>query len=729
VSGGETMDTKDGADLYSRVVKEYQEYFTPKKGTPSGNLAAAKQQWESAHQKLNELQESMRQAQKGIEHSESLDKELKKAQKSSQDSQHRRQHVQEQKLKADALAAQKERTQLQYQLSQAQWDTLQHVQESRTAQRQRQQALQQKILRLKEEENRLQQELAEGDQDLMAAKASRKQFESQWTAQKRELEQAEQAVKYFREKSKEKDLSDQLQAIYAENKREAELQQEYQNIVLTDQQLKELEMYQKKESQAQVRLKVDVPHVRVQTRQGYGIRVGPGTQEGGQDQTYDVQADMTIDVPNVAVITVSPGSNLAEMQRLYEKARDELAALCEKYHVKDIGEAQQLFQRKQQIAQELDNVKKYKKLLLQGKDFSEMERQAGILKQSIANFHLYDAAGGKWESVDQAERCQQQCFERVQRAQETYNECHSAQQLIENQQSVRREAIKRNQAEMMEKRQEADRYEQDLLQESGNSVDDVTLAKQMDEQAGETKKWQDQLQSIIEQLKAMNPDAIALEWENIQRVVEKQAENIRRIREEQVAVQSRLDAAVGNNLYDRLAASEAEEQRTREKFERINIQAQAAKYLFDVLSEARETVQKRYRKPLEDKVAGLGRMMFGSDFSVELNADLTIAQRRMDGQTLPFSSLSIGAKEQLTLLMRIAAAQLVAKDGGMPIILDDALGSTDAARLEKMGMVLNFVGNTCQIVALTCTAERYQWIGSATMIRIDPPGAVPAEKS
>ena len=74
---------------------------------------------------------------------------------------------------------------------------------------------------------------------------------------------------------------------------------------------------------------------------------------------------------------------------------------------------------------------------------------------------------------------------------------------------------------------------------------------------------------------------------------------------------------------------------------------------------------------------------------------------------MPYESLSGGAKEQLGIVARLAGAALVAKEDGVPVVIDDALGFTDADRLAKMGAVFDAVGGDGQVIVLTCSPQRY----------------------
>ncbi len=67
---------------------------------------------------------------------------------------------------------------------------------------------------------------------------------------------------------------------------------------------------------------------------------------------------------------------------------------------------------------------------------------------------------------------------------------------------------------------------------------------------------------------------------------------------------------------------------------------------------------------------------------MELGEDWSVLTRTLNGKTLPFDALSVGAKEQLGILTRLAAGQIVSKQGGVPLIIDDALGFSDPSRLD-----------------------------------------------
>ena len=95
--------------------------------------------------------------------------------------------------------------------------------------------------------------------------------------------------------------------------------------------------------------------------------------------------------------------------------------------------------------------------------------------------------------------------------------------------------------------------------------------------------------------------------------------------------------------------------------------------------------------------------------------------RSIDGVTVPFDGLSGGAKEQVSLIARLACAQIVSgsdDDTGVPIIIDDALGNSDPDRLATLGAVIAAAGRDSQVVVLTCVPDRFRNVGAASVVSL-----------
>lgn len=181
-------------------------------------------------------------------------------------------------------------------------------------------------------------------------------------------------------------------------------------------------------------------------------------------------------------------------------------------------------------------------------------------------------------------------------------------------------------------------------------------------------------------------------------------------------------------LQDSLENAQREAEELGRECRRIEHQAQVADLLRDTMGRHRRKAQETYVAPFRDRLEQLGRIVFGPSLSLELDpAQLWVNSRTLEGMTVPYDGLSMGAKEQLSLLSRLACALLVGRDGaeGVPVIIDDALGNSDAARLQALGAVLGMVGRQVQVIILTCLPERYAHVGPARVVRLGGNG--PAE--
>jgi len=191
-------------------------------------------------------------------------------------------------------------------------------------------------------------------------------------------------------------------------------------------------------------------------------------------------------------------------------------------------------------------------------------------------------------------------------------------------------------------------------------------------------------------------------------------------------LESVLEAKGEQGLAQRHDAALTERDRLRGEHARLEARAAAALALHDAFDARRAEAHARYVAPFKEAIERLGRVVFGPSLEVELDGDLRIAARRLDGIRLPFDQLSTGAREQLGILSRLACATIVAGEDGAPVILDDTLGWTDPQRLTQMAAAIGVAGRSCQVILLTCTPGRFAHVGAAAVVRLPGARATPA---
>ena len=224
------------------------------------------------------------------------------------------------------------------------------------------------------------------------------------------------------------------------------------------------------------------------------------------------------------------------------------------------------------------------------------------------------------------------------------------------------------------------------------------------------------------------PDLLELKLKNARALVPQREQAKVELRERRAAATERLAVFSEGERGPREAADQtsAALARAQERHDRVQRRAQAARLLYETLDAHRLEARRRYAAPLRDRVEGYAAMVFGPQVRIGVGDDLTIATKTVNGVTVPFEQLSAGAREQLALLGRVSCADLISTptppssptqppsptstpDGpGVPLIIDDALGHSDRARLDALAAILGAAAERLQIIVLTSAPERFR---------------------
>ncbi len=127
--------------------------------------------------------------------------------------------------------------------------------------------------------------------------------------------------------------------------------------------------------------------------------------------------------------------------------------------------------------------------------------------------------------------------------------------------------------------------------------------------------------------------------------------------------------------------------------ERQEARAETARLLRETFAKHRHRARQRYVQPSKERIDQLGRIVFGTTLEVELDEDLQVVRRTLDGTTLDVSQLSTGAREQLGVISRLACATIVSPlervKASWGAVADITTGGTGRIGLSQMDGIID----------------------------------------
>lgn len=429
--------------------------------------------------------------------------------------------------------------------------------------------------------------------------------------------------------------------------------------------------------------------------------------------TVAVTAATEVAVPGVVAVRVRPGGGVRALAGAVSEASKLLASGLAEGEVGDVGQARAAHRRRAEAERSRADAQAALR-----RDLRDLTPE--LLADKVRRLRDRLGEPGDEEDVDldaarhaveQADAAVETRAERAERAEHTLARATADAEDARNARA-RLSALREAATATLEERRSA--LEMARRQASDEHLDACVAAASADAAAARGA-----YDAAARELAAADPDAVKAALDNARAVSARDAGEIRALEDELRETRARLEVRGEEGLAERLAAAETQVRHTGQVREAIQGRAAAARLLYETVQRHRDEARRAYVAPFCDKVTALARTVFGPDVSVELDEDLAITQRTLGGVTVPFADLSAGAREQLAVIARLACAAITSDDGGVPLILDDALGYSDPRRLEALGAVFAMAAADAQVIVLTCMPERYRHIGSARVVRLD----------
>ena len=433
----------------------------------------------------------------------------------------------------------------------------------------------------------------------------------------------------------------------------------------------------------------------------------------GESWSITAIGPTTVEVPGVLTARVTPGATTLDVQAKYAAAQQELTAALAAADVVDLAAARSADRRRRELQGSRDQLTATVAGLCGDEPIDELRSRLAQLRAgqpdqpdpvapdiAAARAELDAAEAARSAATAESEARRQKAVAADARLAELSTCATVLQNKVETQRSELDAAT-------------------DRLAQERSSVSDENLAAATDAGRQAVDNAERRVIELAGELAGAAPEAVADELaaatEAAESLRDRYEDAARALRE--ISIELSVFGSEGRQ--GKLDAAETDREHAASRHARVGGRARAAQLLRSVMTRHRDSTRQRYVEPYRAELQRLGRPVFGPTFEVDIDTDLCIRSRTLDGNTVPYESLSGGAKEQLGILARLAGAALVTKEDTVPVVVDDALGFTDPDRLARMGQVFDSVGEHGQMIVLTCSPERYDGVKGAHRIDLN----------
>ena len=432
-----------------------------------------------------------------------------------------------------------------------------------------------------------------------------------------------------------------------------------------------------------------------------------------------VEEEVALTIPGVARMRVSAGPESKGLADQRRKTQETYRRLCEGVGVANATEARRAAQERQDAQRNKEEALKAIERELRDLTPDVLLGKVNHLTERVTSYPEERPENPPLPTdLDEAQRIEAEVTDLVKDFDATLRACEDAAQNAEAElNGARIDEAGRNAKLEMARINKRDAANQLALDREGQA-DEALIAAVATAQEKEARDRKS-LDEAKVHLSDADPDSVEALLENAGQATKRAIDELQSNRDSQNWLRSSLDLRGEQGL--QTAFDEAANQLNHfvREYERQEARAEAARLLRETFAKHRQQAHQHYIEPFKERIDQLGRIVFGPTFAVELDEDLKVVRRTLDGTMLDVDQLSTGAREQLGVLSRLACATIVSPmDGGAPVMIDDALGWSDPQRLQGMGAAIAAAGKQCQVVVLTCTPGRYSHVGNAQVVSL-----------
>ncbi len=530
------------------------------------------------------------------------------------------------------------------------------------------------------------------------------------------VDAARRAVERVSDRDEADRVATRLSRVDAAQRELDTVERELAGIALTDASMRDIEAAAAAVELAAAQVELASAHIELTAVADVELRVAGEAValDAGATWSTAATAPIVIELPGVLTARVVPGAPAADTQAKLDGAQQVLTAALTAAKVDDVATARAVDQRRRELVTTRDRLSATTEALIGDDTVEEMRARLAALRDGEP------AEAGLWDAAGDVNAARAELDAAVAAHREAVVDCETHRKVAAV--AAKRSGEKSTRASVLREKLTAARAEltcaRERLATQRDSVSDDDLAVKAEADGEAARRATGRVAELGGELAATAPDTVAAALDNAARRTESLCSRYDEVDEALREVTAALRVYGTEGRQGQLDAAETEREHAEAEYVRVHRRARAAQLLRSVMARHRDATRLRYVDPFRNEVERLGRIVFGDSFEVEIDSELRIVSRTVAGRTVPYESLSGGAKEQLGIVARLAGAALVAKEDGVPVVIDDALGFTDAERLTKMGAVFDVVAGDGQVIVLTCSPQRYAGVGGAHHIEL-----------
>lgn len=540
---------------------------------------------------------------------------------------------------------------------------------------------------------------------------------------------AAQSVARARARTELSDLTRRLETIRDHDEKKSRAQATVGSITVTG---KDVEKLSSLETEVRIAENAKISAAAQIVAKQLGTRaVSVDGTEVGEDSTGEFAAvkDVRITIDGIADITVRPGTSPVELDRALTSAKQAVEAELERLGVDTVVQARERANVRADAEAVMAEAASTLKVLLGGDERSDLEA-ALVRAQELAGTNDDEdadprsSAGAADTPVLDDEGSLSDLETAVTAAEKTADEAQAevdaARTGLERTRTIRDDAwveTVRAQTSLQEAEVQHERLTSSLT-EARTASPDADLSEALESAEARVTTVSTKVGEARTAYEAADPETLEMQLQNLHQLVGSKETQREEVRQEVDRLSALIDDRASEGIYDKLSAAEETMESARKRQTRLQRQAKAIDLLRTTVLRYKDEAQRQYVAPFKEQIEKLGRLVFGSGLSVEVSENLEIVSRTLNERTVPFESLSGGTKEQLALIGRLAVATLVDSEAGAPVILDDAFGFADAERLNALNVILGTVGQSAQVILLTCQPDRFARLGGAKTVSL-----------